>query len=150
MTALPLAAAAAELGASPATLRRWVRQGAPVARRGRSGPGGSTMVCPIAIRAWRAAQSANADAEQVARAALLAFAAGLPDLLAAAVAEAHRLAPDKRGAAWTACCAWQLAVNAVGDQLEARGVRLPDAPPPEGIVRLVKLAHRMIGFSTPA
>jgi hypothetical protein len=40
-------------GLSPQTVRRWIRNGAPCARRGRPGPGGETLVDPGALDAWR-------------------------------------------------------------------------------------------------
>ncbi len=54
MTALPLDQAAAELQVSPVTLRRWIRAGCPVARRGRRGRSLSTLVDVAAVRRWKA------------------------------------------------------------------------------------------------
>lgn len=138
MTALPVPAAAAALGVSTPTLKRWIARGAPVARRGRRGRGCRTLIDPEAIRAWRQAQ--DADHTHV-DAALRALAGRVPDLLADAVEEAFRLAPDKRGAAWTAVAAWQLSVAAVFDHLRDCGADVgdPDAVP-ESIERLRKIA----------
>src|SRR5690606_32463639 len=85
MTALPIPAAAAQLGVSTPTLKRWLRQGAPVARRGRRGRGCRTLIDPEAIRAWRRAQ--DADHAQV-EAVLRALAGRIPELLADAAEEA--------------------------------------------------------------
>lgn len=136
--ALPIPAAAAALGVSVPTLKRWIGQGAPVARRGRRGRGCRTLLDPEAIRAWRQAQ--DADHAQV-EAVLRALAGRIPELLADAAAEAFRLAPDKRGAAWTACAAWQLSLAAVLDHLRECGADIsdPDAIP-ESIERLRKIA----------
>lgn len=138
MSALPVPAAAAALGVSVPTLKRWIGRGAPVARRGRRGRGCRTLIDPEAIRAWRQAQ--DADRAQV-EAVLRTLAGRVPELLAEAAAEAFRLAPDKRGAAWTACAAWQLSVAAVLDDLRACGADIsdPDAIP-ESIERLRKIA----------
>lgn len=138
MSARPLPEAARALGVSTPTLKRWLRQGAPVARRGRRGRGCRTLIDPEAIRAWRRAQ--DADHAQV-EAVLRALAGRVPELLAEAAAEAFRLAPDKRGAAWTACAVWQLSVAAVLDHLRECGADVgdPDAIP-ECIERLRKIA----------
>ncbi|TWT21647.1 hypothetical protein [Luteimonas wenzhouensis] len=138
MSALPVPAAAAALGVSVPTLKRWIGRGAPVARRGRRGRGCRTLIDPEAILAWRAAQ--DADRAQV-EAALRALAGRIPELLADAAAEAFRLAPDKRGAAWTACAAWQLSLAAVLDDLRACGAEINDPDTiPEPIERLRKIA----------
>ena len=46
MTALPIPAAAADLGITPRALRRMIDNKAPVARSGRRGRGKSTLVDP--------------------------------------------------------------------------------------------------------
>lgn len=134
MTARPVPEAARELGISPPTLKRWIRAGAPVARRGRRGRGCRTLVDPEAVDAWRRAQGGED--------ALRALAGRLPEIVGDAMAEAHRLAPDKRGAAWAAVAGWQLSVAAVFDHLRARGVELADPAIPEKIDRLRKIANR--------
>lgn len=140
MRARRIADAARELGVSVPTLKRWLRQGAPVAHRGRRGRGCRTLVDPAAIRAWRQAQ--DADHAQ-AEAALRTLAGRIPQLLADAVEEAFRLAPDKRGAAWTACAAWQLSVVAVLDHLRECGADVGDPDTiPESMERLRKIAIR--------
>ena len=55
---LPLDQAALQLGVAPVTLRRWIAQGAPVARAGQRGRGRRALVDPVAIAAWRAAPAA--------------------------------------------------------------------------------------------
>jgi hypothetical protein len=50
--AVTLSVCGAELGLTVRQLRYAVRQGAPVARRGRKGRGGATLVEPAAISAW--------------------------------------------------------------------------------------------------
>jgi hypothetical protein len=79
LTAVPLPAAARELRVSVPTLRRWIRAGAPQARRGRRGRGGRALVDPAAIVAWRRFGKACDDA------ALVVLASELPELVAAAV-----------------------------------------------------------------
>lgn len=54
MTGLPIQPAARELGVGTATLRRWMRDGAPVARRGGRGRGRAALIDPESIRAWQA------------------------------------------------------------------------------------------------
>lgn len=49
---MPLKEAAGELGVSSITLRRWIAQGAPVARRGGRGRGNATLIVPDAVKAW--------------------------------------------------------------------------------------------------
>lgn len=132
MTALPLTEAARALGISPGTLRRWVAQGAPVAQRGRRGRGRAHLIDPDAVRRWRSASDHDAR--------LIEFAAALPELIGKAMADAFRMHPDKRqraALAWLACAGWQLATEALADQLGHPG---PDAIPPE-IERLRKIAH---------
>ncbi|MFT4255692.1 MAG: hypothetical protein QM599_01815 [Pseudoxanthomonas sp.] len=143
MTAVPLEEAAQALAVSTTTLRRMVEAGCPTARRGRRGRGCRTLFDLDACRAWQAAQHAShAAAEQAARDAVHAFAAGLPEILAAAAAEAHRLAPDKRGAAWPLVTGWQLGIGAIHDRLQAAGIAAADPPIPEEIERLLQIATR--------
>ncbi len=111
MSALPLPAAAAELDVSVVTLRRWIRAGAPLARRGQRGRGKRALVCPEAVAQWRAAQAPS----------LAVAASGLPDILAAALADALEQAenlPKQRMAGFVAG-AWYLATVAALDHLRA-------------------------------
>lgn len=134
---LPLAEAARELNVSEGTLRRWIVQGAPVASRGRRGRGCRTLICPDAVRAWRAASVHDAR--------LTKFAGAMPELVGKAMADAFRLHPDKRqraALAWLACAGWQLAVEALTDDLRHH---LPGLPAqhsiPEAVAALQKIAH---------
>ena len=135
MAVMPIDQAAAELSVSVPTLRRWLRDGAPVARSGRRGRGCRTLLDVEAVRAWRRAEGGSD--------ALLAFAARVPELLAVAAATAHRNAPDKRDGAWCLCAAWQLAVGLILDAIRADGAHVPDPESiPEAIERLRKIAAR--------
>lgn len=67
MTAVPVPAAAAALGVPVGTLGRWMRQGCPVARRGRRGRGCATLVDVQAVAEWRVA----VERADTGRAALL-------------------------------------------------------------------------------
>jgi phage terminase Nu1 subunit (DNA packaging protein) len=58
---LPHNLAARELGKDPSTLIRWVKKGAPVARRGHRGKNGAALYDVDAIRAWRVQQSAQSE-----------------------------------------------------------------------------------------
>lgn len=51
---VPLAEAARSLGKSEATVRRWVREGAPCARPGRAGRNGGALVVVEDLQRWRA------------------------------------------------------------------------------------------------
>ena len=131
MTALPLTEAAAELGISPPTLRRWLSRGAPQARPGRRGRGGRALVDPRAVAAWRFSCEATQHAE------LEVLACELPALLAAAADRAFRDAPGRPAdRAWLACFAWFQSVTALRDHLEARGVTLPELELPPQIDHL--------------
>lgn len=134
--ALPLNEAARALNTSETTLRRWIAAGAPVARRGRRGRGHAALVDVEAVRAWRLAKPGDDEA------ALRAMAAHMPELLADAVFEAFRLAPDKRGAAWTAVAAWQLSALAILDHLAERVGELPAPEIPEKVEYLRKIANK--------
>ena len=59
MTAVPLRAAALELGKSEATLRRWIAEGAPTARPGEVGRGRGALVCVQDLKNWRATEAAG-------------------------------------------------------------------------------------------
>ena len=134
---LPLSVAASALGISPGTLRRWIAQGAPVTQRGQRGRGCRTLVCPDAVRAWRAASAHDAR--------LIEFAGALPELVGKAMADAYRLHPDKRqraALAWLACAGWQLAIEALTDELRHSLPGLPAQQPiPEAVAALRKIAH---------
>lgn len=134
MTALPLNLAALELGVSAIQLRRMIRAGAPVARRGARGRGRATLVDPAAVQAWRASQ----------RVALAAAAAELPDVLADALADALERAeglPKQRTAGLLAF-AWYLAATRCMDHLREFDPAVGDVtdPLPAAVERLRKIA----------
>lgn len=136
MPALPVPEAAVELEVSEVTLRRWIASGAPVARRGRRGRGGRTLVDVQAVRAWRASQ----------RVTLAAAAAGLPDVLADALADALEQAdglPKQRTAGLLAL-AWYLAATRCMDHLREFDSAVPDVadPLPLAVEQLRKIAAR--------
>lgn len=129
MTAVPLPAAARDLGVSVPTLRRWLRQGAPQARRGRRGRGGYALVDPRALAAWRASGKASDDA------AIIALASEVPELVADAVADAFRQTegPHKRACAGTLAATWYVVTVALMDRLrrDVPELRDPDTVPRE-------------------
>lgn len=142
MTARSTEEAARELRVSEPTLRRWIADGAPVARKGRRGRGCQTLIDPLAIRAWRAAQSADPEAvEHVLR----DLAGRVPELVAGAIAEAFRACPSKRdpaGLAWMGAAGWALIVGAFLDLLHERLPDLDEPAIPESVERLRKIAGR--------
>jgi hypothetical protein len=133
VTPLPLPAAADALGVTVPTLRRWIRAGAPLARRGRRGRGRQALVDVRAIEAWRASQAPT----------LAAAAAGLPEVLAAvverAVLEADGL-PKARMAGWAAGL-WYSCSVAVLDSLRQHDPAVGDVSTvPLAVERLRKIA----------
>jgi hypothetical protein len=127
-------AAARTLGVSEATLRRWLRVGAPVARRGGRGRGRRTLVDAAAIEAWRGCGKASD--------ALVVFAAELPELVADAVHEAFMLTggPHKRATAGVLAATWYVVTVGILDRLRAD---VPDLHDPTLVPE--KIAHlRMI------
>jgi len=135
--ALPIAAAARALGIRPGTLRRWMREGCPVASRGQRGRGHAVLVDPEAVRTWRAAD----QRDQV----LLELAGDVPRLLAAAIDDAYRQAQgiDKRKLGEILAATWFVGANALLDHLRARCAAVPQLPPelPAQIDRLRKIAR---------
>ena len=133
MSALPLNLAAAELGVSVPTLRRWLRQGAPVAHRGRRGRGGRALVDVRAVRAWLGSSEAGAHRD------LEVLAAELPELVAGAVAESFARLENvnKRQVAGVLAGTWLLVVYALLDRIRRDVPGLPDPSVlPEKIVHL--------------
>src|SRR5688572_9582041 len=59
-----LSEAAARLGKSPATLRRWIAEGAPCVAPGAAGRGRGAVIDIEAIRRWRAAGGATVPNEE--------------------------------------------------------------------------------------
>ena len=88
---VPIAVAADRLGVGVATLRRMLRAGAPQARRGRPGRGGEALLDVNAIRAWQAAHNGTGGST----AALEAFGAQIPEIVAGAIWRVFILCHDK-------------------------------------------------------
>jgi excisionase family DNA binding protein len=116
---LPVREAADALGVGNSTLRRWIASGAPVARMGRRGRGTPTLIDLDAMRAWRR-QNGVGDA-------LRAFAGRIPELVAAAIYEAHRHCggPHKRAVIAELPGVWDSVTAAL---LEALREQIPDLP----------------------
>lgn len=136
MTALPVDAAARELGVKIGTLRRWCREGCPTVRRGRRGRGHALLVDPEAVRQWRGAD----DREQ----ALQKVAAAVPHILAGALYEVWRQAEgmDKRKLAIVTAASWDVSVSDLIDYLRSLESTIPETVEmPESIERLVKIAR---------
>jgi hypothetical protein len=135
--ALPLRDAAAALGVGQATLRRWLRAGAPQARRGARGRGRAALVDPAAVAAWHRA-SGTQDA-------LRAIAGEVPGLLADAVDDYFRgvVGPHKRPCAGELAGAWYVVTVAVLDRIRRECPDVPEVEAvPEPIERLRKIARQ--------
>lgn len=133
MTGLPLHDAARALGIRPGTLRRWIRQGCP-AQRGRRGRGNSTLVNPESVRQWREADPVGV--------AILEIADALPETLAGAIAQSHRLAQgiDKRQLAGILAATWVMVTTAALDHLRDLNPYVPEIETlPDEIERLRKI-----------
>lgn len=138
-----LRSTARALAVSPATLRRWLAEGAPQARRGRRGRGGGAELDPQAIAAWRACREAP---EASGDAALRALAGELPELLADAAWSAFAAVegPAKRHAAGTLAGAWYVSTTALLDRIRREGLDVADPTAlPAHIERLRKIAQAM-------
>lgn len=135
MTALPTPEAAAALGVTPGTLRRWIDAGAPVARHGTRGRGRCTLIDPDVVRAWQRQQGGDD--------LVLVLAAELPVAMAARIYAAHREldTPDKRRLAEVFAVAWQTCTDAVIDALRTRNAAVPDPVDPLLIEALRKIAR---------
>lgn len=126
---LELGPAAEALGVAPSTLRRWTRQGAPVARRGRRGRGGAARYDVDAIRRWQRLQRSD-----VAIAAV-----DLPRVIADAVCRLYvdLEGPHKRPCAGFAAGVWYAVSVAALDHLRAHAADVGDIEAlPENIRRL--------------
>ncbi|KAF1721963.1 terminase small subunit [Pseudoxanthomonas wuyuanensis] len=133
---LPIGTAAQQLGIAPGTLRRWVREGCPVAARGRRGRGHAVLIDPDAVLQWRGA----GERERL----LLELAGAIPGLLAEAAVESLRQAEglDKRRLAGTLAATWYLSTTTLLDHLRMTCPAVPDlAEVPEQIERLKKIAR---------
>lgn len=115
-SALPVGAAAAVLGVSLPTLRRWIDDGAPVVRRGRRGRGKTTLVDPAAVQAWRMPNTASPLHGVGA-----AIAGRALEASANATAELHRslTGPFKVEAAQVSVAVWYVVAVAFLDELRA-------------------------------
>jgi len=131
------AATAAALGISPATLRRWLRQGAPQARKGRRGRGGGAELDPRAIAAWRSSDHATVPA--------CVLAAELPEILADSIWAVFVDVPDadKRRVASALAAAWYAATCAIRDRLATVDPSIPETDVlPEKIDHLMRHFRR--------
>lgn len=120
--------AAAALDIHPATLRRWIDAGAPVARRGGRGRGKRTLIDVPAVQAWRGQRASD-----------LVFASEIPELLAEAAWTAFRLTEgnDKARIAGVLVGTWTVATTTLLDHLRERDSEIPAlAVTPEKIERL--------------
>lgn len=137
MTApLAIPEAAAELGIPPGTLRRWVREGCPVAQRGRRGRGLAVLVSVPDVRAWRAADPCESQ--------LLTLADELPHVLAGAAWQAlcQVEGADKRRVAGLVAAFWFVTTTAALDHLRTKCPEIPELRcVPETIERLQKIAR---------
>lgn len=137
MNAVPIHAAAQELGVSIPTLRRWMREGCPVARRGHRGRGCATLLDPVAVESWRRAQGGED--------ALLAFAGAVPELVAEAVTRSFLATdgPHKRAMAGVLAGCWYVTTTAILDRLREHAPDVPEVDHvPESITRLRKIARQ--------
>ncbi len=138
MTASTAIETAAALGISVSTLRRWVADGAPVARMGRRGRACAALYDVRAVRAWRNANDTEA--------ALLAFAGEVPQLVAAAVEHAFNeteLEFDKRRIAGVFAGVWYVVAAALLDRLRHDVGGVPELSCiPAAIERLRKIASK--------
>ena len=132
--------AARVLGVTPATVRGWIDEGAPVVRRGRKGRGHSTLVNVAALDAWREARTSASSTDAL----LMQLAAEQSSVLAEAMVEAHQRAEgfDKRKLAAFAVATYYLIDTVLRDRLRERCATVPDVRelPPE-IERLRKIAE---------
>lgn len=133
--ALPLAQAARALNVPTGRLRRWVREGCPVAARGGRGRGNPLLVDPAKVLEWREAN----DRDQT----ILEVAAAVPEILAAAAVEGWIRADgfNKRALAGFAAASWYVSTTAVLDNLRQQCPAVPELTQlPAGIERLRKVA----------
>lgn len=95
---LPVAEAARELGERPGTLRRWVREGCPVASAGQRGRGNALLLDPEQVQRWRAANDCDHSDAKGHSALLAEFAGAIPGLVADAALEAlAEASPNTQG-----------------------------------------------------
>lgn len=131
MNAVPISEAAIELEVPPGTLRRWVREGLPVVRRGRPGRGHSTLIDVNAARAWRDGE----NCEDM----VVTLAAEIPELMASAIWDVHKLSngPHHGQVANALAAAWYSATTKLLDRLKDDAPEVPEIETlPEKIERL--------------
>lgn len=100
-------------------MRRWIGDGAPVARRGGRGRGRSTLVDVAALSAWRSGHAE--DYPHI-------LAGEVSEIVAAAMYEAFVAieGPHKRAAAGVLAGAWYLATSALLDRLRQDATDVPE------------------------
>jgi transposase-like protein len=132
---LPLADAARALGERPGTLRRWVREGCPVVRRGHRGRGSATLVDPSEVQTWRQANTTDA--------VVLEIAAGLLNVTAIATDNALKKIEgiDKRRMGGILAAVWYETTTATLDYLRTKCTAVPEIEQlPRPIERLREIA----------
>jgi transposase-like protein len=136
MTGLPVDQAAAALGITKGTLRRWLRQGCPAVTRGRRGRGQAALVDPEQVMQWREA----GERQRI----YLELAGAVPVVLAKATCEAVRMTEgiDKRRLAGVQAATWYVATSAVLDHLRESCPSVPEVSEiPDEIQQLRKIAR---------
>jgi hypothetical protein len=123
MSAVTIRDAARALGVSAPTVRRWLRDGAPVLRRGGRGRGRVALLDVDALAAWRRMRDGG-----TAHDALVVLAAEIPELVADAMHEAFVLVdgPHKRACAGALAGAGYLAIVALLDRMRRDDQRVPE------------------------
>jgi hypothetical protein len=123
---VPIRVAADRLGVGVPTVRRMLRAGAPQARRGRKGRGGQALLDANAIRAWQA--SRNGTGGHVA--ALEAFAAQIPDVVAQEIWRVfllcHDKPPDRRTLPGAFAALWYAIAKALRDRIAIEAPNVAD------------------------
>lgn len=133
---MTVAEAADRLGVRPGTIRRLIRCGAPVVRRGRRGRGCSTLIDVGALAGWIAASPCDA--------VILSIASELPQALAEDAEQALLRADgiSKNRLAGILAAHWYMNATTVLDHLRERCPAVPDVRSiPEPIERLRKIAR---------
>ena len=130
MTPVPLPVAATALCVPTGTLRRWIREGAPVAHRGRRGRGCCTLVDVSAVRAWCDSRGNQRQ--------MLELADSFREVIAEAVFQVfkHADGPHKRALAGLAHPTWFAVANALHEHMRVLVPEIPElGPTPEKIKR---------------
>ena len=135
---MPIPVAAQKMGVPVGTVRRWIRQGCPVAVQGRRGRGHAAMLCMRQVRAWRHAQAAD---DRLA----VELAGVLPEIMGQAAYSAwlQTEGGDRRRLAGVLAAGWFTLASSALDALRERcpGAHVPEITGlPEPIDRLRKIA----------